>query len=92
MTLLLLDSFKSDHVGVTKNVRPKKGSYTPAIRDCNQIQRIQTTGLGVLTRMPCYLRNRKLTCDHFLESGNDMSVNEVKTKMAGNPNFIKRGL
>ena len=78
MTLLLLDSFKSDHVGVTKNVRPKKGSYTPAIRDRNQIQRIQTTGLGVLTRKPCHLRNRKLTCDHFLEPPNGTSMNEFK--------------
>ena len=70
--------------GCTKTVagfvRPKKGSYTPAIRDCNQIQRIQTTGLGVLTRMPCYLRNRKLTCDHFLESPNGMSMNDTKNE------------
>ena len=69
-------------------VRPKKGSYTPAIHDCNQIQRIQTTGLGVLTWKPCLLRNlrnRKLTCDHFLESLHGMSINDtknVKTKTA----------
>ena len=86
---LLLDSFKNDHVGVTKNVRPKKGSYTPAIRDRNQIQRIQTTGLGVLTRKPCHLRNRKLTCDHFLESPNGMSMNDTKNENCwdGNPNL-----
>ena len=29
MSLLLIDSFKSDHVGVTKYVRPKVGSYAP---------------------------------------------------------------
>ena len=33
MTILLLDSFKSNHVGVTKYVRPKNGSYTPATHD-----------------------------------------------------------
>ena len=29
MSLLLIDSFKSDHVGVTKYVRPKVGPYAP---------------------------------------------------------------
>ena len=64
------------------SVRPKKGSYTPAIRDCNQIQRIQTTGLGGSYAKALYLRNRKLTCDHFLESLNGMSMNDTKTKTA----------
>ena len=58
--------------------KTQNGSYTPAIHDCNQIQRIQTTGLEVLTWKPCHLRNRKLTCDHFLESLNGMSMNDTE--------------
>ena len=40
-----LANFDLGSVGLG-GVRPKKGSYTPALRDCNQIQRSQTTGLG----------------------------------------------
>ena len=70
-------------------VRPKKGSYTPVKHDCNQIRRIRTTGLGVLTWIPCLLRNRKLTYYHLLESLNGMSMNDTKDENCwdGNPNF-----
>ena len=64
--------------GEAARCKTQKGSYTPAIRDRNQIRRIQTTGLGVLTRKPCHLRNRKVMCDHFLESLNGMSMNDTK--------------
>ena len=64
------------------NVRPKKGgSYTPVFRDCNQIQRIPTTGLGGSYAKTVYLRNRKLTCNHFLESLNGMSVSKCQRKL-----------
>ena len=61
-----------------RTVRPKNGSYTPATHDYNQIRRMQTIGLGVLTCEPCLLRNRKLTCNHLLESLNGMPMNDTK--------------
>ena len=60
-------------------VRPKKGSYTPAIRDRNQIQRIQTTGLGVLTRKPCIYKTENLHEITFWNP-NGKSVNETKNE------------
>ena len=93
MTLLLLDSFKSDHVGVTKNVRPKKGSYTQVKHDCNQIQRIRTTGLGVLymniVSYEIENRKQKTYMLSLLESFNGMSRNDTKNENCqdGNPNF-----
>ena len=73
-------------------VRPKKGSYTPALRDCNQIQRIQTTGLGVLTRKPCIYETTKQKNLHVITFWNPsgMSMNDTKNENSrdGNPNFI----
>ena len=73
----------------TQAVRPKKWILHSGKHDCNQIQRIQTTGLGVLHMFTVSYKikdkNRNLT---LLESSSGMSMNDTKNAEMGIRIFI----